>query len=298
MLHRNLFVLAMALSVSCPAGFAALNEKMLEQEIKKILSSTKGSLGIATYDVKTGQSWFHNGDKPFKMQSVAKLPIAIAVLKQVDQGKLKLDTAVPLKHADVIEIRESPMHDSMPLSTKSITVNALLQKTICNSNNGAADVLTRLVGGPNGVNEVFKDNKLDGIRVDRYERELIKSGADKALFDTSTPKAICELLVKLDQGKLLSASSTKTLMDMLSNTITGEYRLRAGAPTGAIVAHKTGTGPSKKGVCVSTNDVGIITKPDGEKVVVAVFLTNAPGTDRQRDAVIAKVSKAACQAVQ
>lgn len=292
----NTVVLSALLLSQLPA--LALDQQYLNKEIEKIEKSSKGSLGVAAYDFKTGESWYLNGDKSYRMQSVGKLPIAIAVLKEVDAGKLNLDSEIKLTKKDVLAIRKSSVPDNLPLGTKSCSVRSLMERMISRSNNGAADVLTRTIGGVECINKVLKDSNIEGIRVDRLYSELTKPGAASEMLDTATPKAICDLLLKLEQGKVLSTKSTASLLAMMHKTTTGVNRIKAGVPPKAKVAHKTGTGPVEKGRGVSTNDVAIVTKPNGDKLIVAVFLENAPGSDSTRDGVVAAVSRSVCKATQ
>jgi beta-lactamase class A len=297
-MSKRLFntVVLSALMLNPLPALASLNQQYLKEEIQKIEKTSKGSLGVGAYDVKSGESWYLHGDKSYRMQSVGKLPIAIAVLKDVDDGKLKLNTPIKLTKKDVLAIRKSSVPDNLPLGTKSCTVSSLLERMISRSNNGAADVLTRAIGGIERTNEVLKDNNIEGIRVDRLYSQLIKPGAGGELLDTATPRAICDLLLKLEQGKVLSSESTSTLLAMMHKATTGENRIKAGVPAGTKVAHKTGTGPVEKGLGVSTNDVAIVTKANGDKVILAVFLADAPGSAGARDGIVAAVSRTVCKA--
>jgi beta-lactamase class A len=61
-----------------------------------------------------------------------------------------------------------------------------------------------------------------------------------------------------------------------------------------VVAHKTGTSPTNaEGLSPATNDIGIITLPNGKHLAIAVFVCNSTDDEATRDAVIAKISKAA-----
>ena len=64
-------------------------------------------------------------------------------------------------------------------------------------------------------------------------------------------------------------------------------------PAGTEVAHKTGSSGSRKGVSAATNDIGIITLPDGRHLAVAVFLRHSKAGAETRDATIARVARAA-----
>jgi beta-lactamase class A len=69
-------------------------------------------------------------------------------------------------------------------------------------------------------------------------------------------------------------------------------RLRGLLPTGTPVAHKPGTSDvSPEGVAAATNDVGIITLPDGRHLILAVFVSDSRAADATRDWVIARIAQ-------
>ena len=70
-------------------------------------------------------------------------------------------------------------------------------------------------------------------------------------------------------------------------------RQKGNLPVGTIVMHKTGTSGTRGGVTFATNDIGLITLPDGRRLAIAVFVTDSTADDDTRDAVIARIAKAA-----
>jgi beta-lactamase class A len=79
----------------------------------------------------------------------------------------------------------------------------------------------------------------------------------------------------------------------MMESIPGAKRLKGQLPAGTVVAHKTGTGGTRDGITSATNDVGIVTLPDGRHLAVAVFVSDSAADDATRDAVIARVAKVA-----
>jgi beta-lactamase class A len=47
------------------------------------------------------------------------------------------------------------------------------------------------------------------------------------------------------------------------------------------------------GITPVTNDVGLITLPDGRRLAIAVFITDSSVEDATRDGVIARIARAA-----
>jgi beta-lactamase class A len=72
----------------------------------------------------------------------------------------------------------------------------------------------------------------------------------------------------------------------------GAKRLKRLLPAGTIVAHKTGTSGTEKGITAATNDIGIITLPGGKHLAIAVFVSDSPADDATREGVIARIAKA------
>jgi len=64
-------------------------------------------------------------------------------------------------------------------------------------------------------------------------------------------------------------------------------------PKGWLLAHKTGTSSSWKGVTAATNDAGILMAPDASSFVIAVFISDSHANDKDRAALIADVARTA-----
>jgi len=74
---------------------------------------------------------------------------------------------------------------------------------------------------------------------------------------------------------------------------TGAHRLKGFLPEGTVVAHKTGTSGTSNGLTRATNDVGIVTLPDGRHMAIAVFVSDSKANEAVREGVIAKIARAA-----
>ena len=72
-----------------------------------IAAATRGPVGAAVVVVEGGQVVALHGERAFPMQSVYKLPIGMAVLHQVDLGRLHLNQQVRITKAEL----PLPLHD-------------------------------------------------------------------------------------------------------------------------------------------------------------------------------------------
>jgi beta-lactamase class A len=263
----------------------------LRNEIEQIVSAAKGRVGVAATVLETGESVSLNGNEQFPMQSVYKLPIAMAVLKEVDAAKIKLNQKVPVKKSDFVRIgQRSPVRDKYPNGTE-LSVGDLLQFMVSESDGTASDVLLNFVGGAEAVMNFLGELGVTEMIVANTEKEF---GIDRTLQykNWASPDGSVALLRTLHERRGLSEQSQALLLKLLVESPTGPNRLRGLLPKDAIVAHKTGTSGAFKGVTTATNDVGIITLPNGRHLAIAVFVAESPADEKTREAVIAKTAKA------
>ena len=237
-----------------PALAAASSSDLsaVEQQLHALVSSKSADVGIAALDLNTGESVSIKGDTPFPMASTVKVAIAALYLSQVDHGKKTLDDTI----------------SGQP-------VRRLMAKMLIHSDNHAADILFKDVGGPSAVHHWLVANGIHGVRVDRTIAQLLSDKRD--LWDnrdSSTPKAMVQLLRSIYKADLIKPASRNYLLDLMAQCATGRNRMKALLPSGTAVEHKTGT---LNGL---SDDVGFITMPDGHRIIVAVFARG--GSDRPR----------------
>ena len=87
--------------------------------------------------------------------------------------------------------------------------------------------------------------------------------------------------------------SNDLLVKTLTASVTGPKRLRAGLPAGTLLAHKTGSSGTHGGITAATNDIGLITLPDGRKLAIAVLVTDSRADEATREGVIARIARVA-----
>jgi beta-lactamase class A len=71
----------------------------------------------------------------------------------------------------------------------------------------------------------------------------------------------------------------------------GPNRIRGLLPAGTPVAHKTGSSGVEWGLIPATNDVGLITLPRGQRLALAVFVTDAHAGQDACEHVIAAIAR-------
>jgi beta-lactamase class A len=240
------FVTEPALAASSPSLTS------LEQQLSSLIANKSADVGVAALDLNTGETVSIKGNTPFPMASTVKVAIAALYLAQVDNGRRSLDDTI----------------NGQP-------VRMLMRRMLVFSDNHAADILFKDVGGPHAVHDWLNDNGIKGLSVDRTIAELLSSKRD--LWDhrdSTTPIAMVELLRRIYKAELIKPASRNYLLDVMAQCETGKNRMKWLLPSGTLVEHKTGT------LTGLADDVGFITLPDGRPVAVAIFTRG--GADRPR----------------
>jgi beta-lactamase class A len=264
----------------------------LAGQLERISLDAKGRVGAAATVLESGDSVSFHPHNRFPMQSVYKLPIGMAVLDRVDRGALAPDRNVRVDASDLVSpAQHSPIRNAHPRGGVEMSVRDLLRYMVAESDGSACDVLLRTIGGPERVMAYLRGLGLSGIAVANTEREMGR-GNDVQYRNYASPSAMVALLRALQTGRGLSASSRALLLQLMTETGTGVRRIKGLLPPETVVAHKTGSSGTVNGLTAATNDVGIVTLPDGRHMAIAVFVSDSRADDAVRDAVIARIARA------
>lgn len=246
----SLSLLAFVAQPATAASTASLSN--LEQQLSSLVANKSADVGIAALDLNTGETVSIKGNTPFPMASTVKVAIAALYLANVDHGQRSLDDTI-----------------------NGQSVRVLMRRMLVFSDNHAADILFKDVGGPHAVHKWLQDNGVQGVHVDRTIAELLESRRDLwDRRDSATPVAMVDLLRRLYKGDLIRPESRNYLLNLMAQCETGKNRMKWLLPSGTPVEHKTGT------LTGLADDIGFITLPDGRRVAVAIFTRG--GADRPR----------------
>jgi beta-lactamase class A len=277
----------------CRNGFAGDTPSTdLQKRFETIARTADGKVGATVELLETKEAILLNSQEHFPMQSVYKLPIAMAVLRRVENGTLKLDQLVQVTTNDFIsEMQHSPLRDANPHGAE-LSVSNLLWLMVSESDGTACDVLLRLLNGPSTVDRYLRELGVTNVIVATTEKEMGQNELTQ-YRNWATPEGMVGLLRILHEGRGLSASSRNLLLKFLTETSTGPGRIKGLLPSGTPVAHKTGSSRTVNGLTAATNDAGIVTLPNGRHLAIVVLVSDSKADDATREAVIAKISRAA-----
>lgn len=298
------FVVLFALINSSAFTVDALAQSALQAKVASIAADAQGTVSVSCLLPGTALNCdLHPHNHP-PMQSLFKFPLALTVLHLVDTGKLlpaqrpgesvsiTLDRTVRFLPEDRIPHAYSPLQDRYPEANVDVPLRELIQLTAGESDNAASETLLRIVGGPSVVQDYVRSLGITEFQLQDGEQGLHRDPAAQ-YRNWISPAAAVQLLERLISNPPLSSAANDFLVQVLTASGTGAHRLRAGLPPGTILAHKTGTSGEHNGKAEATNDVGLITLPDGRHLAVAVFITDARANEATRDRVIARIGRAA-----
>ena len=281
------------LFITFSSGITHAQDTGLLNQVKSIAAESKGIVGVSILGIESRDTLNYNANSHLVMHSVFKFPIAMAVLHLVDNDKFQLDQKMKLRKGDMLPAKMySPLRDKYPDGAE-IALSDLLSYMVSLSDNTACDFLLKKIGGPRAVDDYIKSLGVKGIAIKASESDMA-SAWEVQYTNWGKAADLVRLLDIFYSGKALSKTSNDFLMQIMLATSTGPHRIKGLLPADAVVAHKTGTsGTNDAGLTPATNDIGIITLPNGKHLAIAVLVCNSKADEATREGVIAKIAKAA-----
>ncbi|MGB6845455.1 MAG: class A beta-lactamase [Candidatus Acidiferrales bacterium] len=282
------FVLAFLLFAS-----PAFGQTTLQQQIRAIAAGAHGKVSVACSLPSSRLKCDLDPHAHRPMQSVFKFPLAVATLHLVEQGKFTLDQPVRFLPGDrILPETYSPLQDKYPDAEVDVPLRELLQMAVSLSDNVAADIVLRTIGGPEVVDKYIKSIGVKGFHLEDDEQAL-RRDVRAQYHNWFEAAAAIELLRRISDNSPLSLDHTRILLQWMEDSPSGPHRIKGALPAGTPVMHKTGSSGTDHGLTYATNDVGLIGLPDGRLLAIAIFVTDSTADAATRDSVIARIAKAA-----
>ncbi|MEU1518520.1 class A beta-lactamase [Streptomyces sp. NPDC005811] len=249
-------------------------------------------VGVLAHDTATGRTLTHRADERFPICSVFKTLAAAAVLRDLDHDGAYLARRIRYTEEYVTAAGYAPVTGTDENVANGLTVAELCAAAVSRSDNGAANLLLRELGGPTAVTRLCRSLG-DGLtRLDRWEPDL-NSAEPWRRTDVTSPRAIGRTYGRLLLGGALAPDDRRLLTRWLVANTTNTARFRAGLPADWVLADKTGGG-SAYGVA---HDVGVVWPPDRPPVVLCVLTTKHDPAGPTDNALVAETATLAAQAL-
>lgn len=272
MIDRRVFIcgsLALGTSACIPPDQSPAGR--LAAELRLIEAVAGGTLGVTLLNTVTGQSIGINQDQRFGHASSFKFSLAALLLQRHAAGAIDADKRVTWTAADML--------DHAPFTRERIATGATLRElaraTQVTSDNPAANILMRELGGPAAVTAFWRSIGDEVSRLDRIEPEM-NIVPPSEFRDTTTPAAMARTVAKIVFGDVLPEAERAELKSWMVATETGSRRVRAGLPEGWVAGDKTGSS-GLIGTEYNYIDIGFAEGPKGEPPITFACYFRARG---------------------
>ena len=249
----------------------------LQLQLAAMSLHAPGRVGIAIEDLATGMTSGVNASANLPAASTIKIPVMVEVFRQMELGRLDLNTVVHLQSRDR-DWGWGDLADERPGAHR--TIKQLLWLMITRSDNTATNMLIRKVGRTH-INATMAKLGLHTT----YLGDYLRSETDTIRYALRTsPRDMVSLLDNIARNRLIDEWSSREMLAILTGQ-THNGLLPEPLPKNVKIAHKTGS------LHDTLNDVGIVYQ-DGEPYIIAVMTTQLPDLDLGRS-FIRKVSRLA-----
>jgi beta-lactamase class A len=231
----------------------------LERSLRELASRVRGDVGIYVRHLRTGRGAAIRADELFPTASMIKVPIMIGVHDAVARGELHYTDTLTWRDS-LRYSGEDDLFNHLRDSTR-LALPMIQLLSITTSDNAASLWLQGLVGGAR-INTWLAEHGFDSTRVNSRTpgREEARR---RYQWGQTTPREMAELLVRIREGKAVSAAASEAMYRTLSRIYwNGESLSRI--PPWVQAASKQGS------VDRSRSEVMLVNAPGGDYVVCII----------------------------
>jgi beta-lactamase class A len=248
------------------------------------------TVGVAYYDLRTGETLLRNEREVFHAASTMKVPVMLGIFEAVSRGELRLDQPVRVKNEftsiidgsryalDTAEDSDAELYGKIGTD---VPLEELVRRMIVRSSNLATNIVIEFIGAPR-VMELMREIGANDIRVLRgvEDDKAYRAGRN----NTTTAYDLMLIFRALAEGRVVTPAASNAMIEIL---LAQEHNdgSPAGLPPATRVAHKTGW------ITSITHDGGVIERADGSRYVLVV-LTRGFEKQSEAEALIAQIARA------
>lgn len=245
----------------------------LRRAIAAIERSAGGPIGVALIDTHSGHRFTHRADQRFPLCSTFKLLLAARLLHGADKGEWAMADRLPVTRADMLF--HAPFTETRIGGSAALL--ELAEAMCSHSDNPAANIGLKHVGGPAALTAWLRLTGDPITRIDRYEPDMNNETPGDPR-DTTTPAAMLATSRALVEGRILSPASRALLFSWMRGSSTANNLIRPALPPGWQEANKTGSGSWH-----ARNIVSVITPPRRKPIWLAAYLYAAKTEPEERN---------------
>ena len=203
-------------------------------EVRQEVEGYGGVAGMHVWDLKGDYGYGIRPDESFFGASVLKIPVMVAVYRRIESGEISPSTSVRITPADWAAGAGTLQYE---YAGTPHTVGEYLWRMMLRSDNVATNVLTRVAGGREKVNEVARSMGAEDTLL--YQKLSSERAVVPSLGNRTTPRDMTAMLESIYDGRAAGPESCQKMVALMrQNTV--EQWLTDGIPENVEVAHKAG----------------------------------------------------------
>lgn len=275
-MKKKILVLMILLSLSL---YGQTNFNEITKTIKNVEKEINANVGVAIYNTQTDEIWDYNGNTRFPIMSTFKTIAAANILYNVDNNNQSLEEQIGIT-PDMI-LSYAPI--TKDYVDKKITLRDAAAAAMLMSDNTAANIMLKKIGGPENMTKFLRTIGDNTTRLDRIE-PFLNEGLKGDTRDTTTPNAIVKTLNELIYGQTLSLNSKKQLKQWMMDNKVSDNLLRSVLPNGINIADRSGAGGyGSRGI------TAIVWSETVPPLIISIYLTQTDASFDDRNKSIAKI---------
>ncbi|KQQ03589.1 MULTISPECIES: class A beta-lactamase [unclassified Rathayibacter] len=257
-----------------PASSAPID---VSAELAALESEFDARIGVSAVDTASDRLVSHRQDERFGYASSIKVLAAAQFLRAVpaaERDEIVTWTAADVEAAGYSPVTSESIGEGLPLSE-------LAEAAVRRSDNTALNLVLARLGGPSALDRGLEDlgDTTTEVVDDEPALNTIEPGSTA---NTTTPAAFTAALRAVTLGTALPGEDRALLLDWMSGNATGDALVRAGAPSGWVVADKSG------GAGGIRNDVAVVTPPGRDPIVLSILTARNDPDAAYDDALVAR----------
>lgn len=207
-----------------PKSYMIVHFKPLKQKITDYIEKNNINASVYVENFRNGAFMGINERTEFIPASLNKLPVAVLIMRNIENGNLSFDTKIQISDSD----RASGYGDLYKTPEKELPLKIVLEKLIKESDNTALRMLLHYVDAED-LQFVF----------DYYGMDLTILNDGSKHTDLVSPKELSSLFSSLYFSTVLEPESSEYLLSLMENSEI-DIKTMAALPDNARLAHKFG----------------------------------------------------------
>jgi D-alanyl-D-alanine carboxypeptidase (penicillin-binding protein 5/6) len=244
----------------------------LDETLQPVIASHRGQVAVAIKHLETGESFYHQADKPMPTASLIKFPVMVEAYRQASEGLVDLQEGLVLRDADRVP-GSGVLTDHFSAGTR-VTLRDAIRLMIVFSDNTATNLVLDKIGLASTNEEMVRLGLLHTkihAKVFRRDTSLFPERSREFGLGSTTARETVQLYELLHRQKLVSAESCQKMLDHLLRC-DDSGKLARDLPAGTRLAHKGGS------VSRARCDAGILFSPRGP---IAICVMTSENQDRR-----------------